>query len=112
CSSDLVREGHFERGGQRTDIMPWILQNRENLVLKPADAWGAEGVHLGWKTTQSEWEAAVDAALRQGDQVVQERIGIPREDFPDADEGALRYRTMRTEISPYTFHPRTTAEVL
>jgi hypothetical protein len=44
--------------------------------------------------------------------VVQERIAIPLEEYPDADEGSLRYRTMRTEISPYTFHPRTTAEVL
>lgn len=107
-----VREGRIERDGGSTDIMPWIVDHRENLVLKPADAWGAEGVRLGWKCTQSDWEAAVAEGLRLGDWVVQERIGIPLEDFPDADEGVLRYQTMRTEISPYTFHPRTTAEVL
>lgn len=107
-----VRDGRFERDGRRIDIVSWTLANRERLVLKPADAWGAEGVKLGWHCDAAEWEAALAEALRVGDHVVQARVEIPQEAYPDADEGVLRYRRMRTEISPYTFHPRTTAEVL
>lgn len=107
-----VRDGRFERDGRRIDIVSWIVANRERLVLKPADAWGAEGVKLGWHCDQAEWEAALAEGLRVGDHVVQERVDIPQESYPDADEGVLRYRPMRTEISPYTFHPRATAEIL
>lgn len=107
-----VRDGHLERDGERLDLLPWMERNQQRLVLKPSDAWGAEGVRLGWKTPPAEWKAALDEALRRGDHVVQERIEIPLEEFPDADDGQLRYRAMRTEISPYTFHPRTVCECL
>lgn len=107
-----VRDGRFLHGDRRFDIVPWIVANREQLVLKPADAWGAEGVTLGWHCNEAEWEAALAEGLRTGDHVVQERVDIPQETYPDADEGVLRYRPMRTEISPYTFHPRVTAEIL
>ena len=107
-----VREGWFERNGRRADIASFVAKNREQLVLKPSDAWGAEGVRLGWQCSDSEWEAALAEALRVGDHVVQERVDIPQEPYPDHDDGALRYRPMRTEISPYTFHPRTTGEIL
>lgn len=107
-----VRDGRVDRQGRSFEILKWIGGNRDTLVLKPADAWGAEGVTLGWKTSQAEWDAALDEAIRRADYVVQERIAIPIEDFPDAEDGALRYRPMRTEISPYTFFPHATCEVL
>lgn len=107
-----VREGFFERDGRRVDATDWIVANRLQLVLKPADAWGAEGVRLGWTCSEAEWEHAVAEALRLGDHVAQERVQIPQEPFPEADDGTLHHRLMRTELSPYTFHPRATAEIL
>ncbi|NDD29317.1 MAG: hypothetical protein EB084_13725 [Proteobacteria bacterium] len=107
-----VRDGAFERDGRKEDIGPWILANRERLVLKPSDAWGADGVRLGWTCTDGEWSSALAEALRVGDHVVQERVAIPLERYPELDEGVLRHRDMRTEISPYTFSPRTSGEVL
>ncbi len=107
-----VREAKVRYKGDQIDVVSYVAANRERLVLKPADGWGADGVLLGWKATESQWREAVQKALLAGDHVAQERIAIPLEDFPDADEGALRYRTMRTEVSPYTFYPGTVCECL
>jgi hypothetical protein len=113
-----VREGRVPttigRGRSRNtiDLMEHLAQHRDQLVLKPADAYGAEGIVLGWHCQQGEWDAHLQRVLRAGDYVAQERVAIPTERFPDADEGRLRYRIMHTEISPYTFYPRSTSECL
>ncbi|MBM3462017.1 MAG: hypothetical protein FJX76_07950 [Armatimonadetes bacterium] len=106
-----VREGRVPWRGRSVDLISLAVSRRERLVLKPSDAYGAEGIVLGWRCSQSEWENALCDALKS-EFVVQERVAIPLEEFPDADEGTLRLRPMHTELSPYTFHPQSTAECL
>ena len=37
--------------GQRVDLVPFIVEHRERLVLKPNDEYGGKGIVLGWETT-------------------------------------------------------------
>src|ERR1700724_297409 len=69
--------------GESIDLLAFIRKERENLVLKPSDEYGGTGVTLGWETSESAWDAAIQAAIsRQGAEatgacwIVQERIPI------------------------------------
>jgi len=106
-----VRDGRVRRGDRTVDLLRHAARNRERLVLKPSDAYGAEGIVLGWHCDDAAWSRALDGALG-GDFVLQERVAIPSEDFPDAEDGSLRYRRMHVEISPYTYLDGVTCELL
>src|SRR6202795_826425 len=43
------------------DLLAFIRKERENLVLKPSDEYGGTGVTLGWETSDSAWETAIQA---------------------------------------------------
>ncbi|HET6763908.1 MAG TPA: hypothetical protein VFH27_09550, partial [Longimicrobiaceae bacterium] len=64
--------------GQTIDLVPWIAENREWLVLKPNDDYGGRGIMLGWTVDQETWDAALKTAI-DTPYVVQERIVLPRE---------------------------------
>ncbi|HEV8228680.1 MAG TPA: hypothetical protein VGQ86_01890, partial [Candidatus Limnocylindria bacterium] len=76
-----VREGHTTYGDRVIDLAEFVIRNRERLVLKPNDEYGGKGVVLGWTVDRHDWEQALLAALTTSF-VVQERVGVPKEDFP------------------------------
>ena len=49
-----MAEGYTTFDGKRTDLLPFIAQNREHLVLKPNDEYGGKGVSIGWTITDEE----------------------------------------------------------
>ena len=34
------------------DLVPWVLANKDKLVLKPNDDYGGKGIVLGWTVDQ------------------------------------------------------------
>jgi hypothetical protein len=84
---------------------------RENLVLKPSDEYGGTGVTLGWETSESAWDAAIQAAISSpGSEnngacwIVQERIPIRREVFPYITaSGEVEFHDMLVDFAPYLF---------
>src|SRR4051812_39470746 len=72
------------RNGRRGELMRMAEEDREHLVLKPNDEYGGTGVKLGWEMTAADWRAALDTALADasGTWIVQERIAVRREEFP------------------------------
>jgi hypothetical protein len=98
-----VKTAHY---GQPIELLPFIENERENLVLKPSDEYGGSGVTLGWETSESAWDAAIERALsaKNGAWIVQERIPIRREVFPYiASVGKVDYRDMLVDFAPYLF---------
>jgi hypothetical protein len=98
-----VKTAHY---GQPIELLAFIEEQRENLVLKPSDEYGGSGVTLGWETSESAWDAAIALALsgKNGAWIVQERIPIRREVFPYiADVGKVDYRDMLVDFAPYLF---------
>jgi hypothetical protein len=47
------------------DLVPFIVEHRENLVLKPSDDYGGAGVVLGWEVDPAAWEQALRKALAE-----------------------------------------------
>jgi len=98
-----VKTAHY---GQAIDLLAFLRKERQNLVLKPSDEYGGSGVTLGWETTESAWDEAIELALtaKNGAWIAQERIPVRREVFPYiADLGKVDYREMLVDFAPYLF---------
>jgi hypothetical protein len=69
--------------GQQGDLLSYVRQERETLVLKPNRAYGGEGVLIGLSATQAEWESTLDRILSQDERwVVQQVAPLPVNEFP------------------------------
>jgi len=102
-----VRTMHY---GKSVDLLTFMRAQRENLVLKPSDEYGGTGVTLGWETSESAWDASIQAAASSegvegaGAWIVQERISIRREVFPYITaSGDVEFRDMLVDFAPYLF---------
>jgi hypothetical protein len=105
----LVSDAATTKDGRRTGLLELAERERERLVLKPNDEYGGTGVKLGWEMTHGDWSAALATAIADapGTWVVQERIPIRREVFPQFDEaGTVTMRDMLVDFAPYLFRGR------
>ncbi len=86
------------------DLVPFIRENRDRLVLKPNDDYGGHGIHIGWESDAAEWDAAIEEALA-GDYLVQERVPTAREVFPALvdDDGHYELAEQLVDLDPLLF---------
>lgn len=98
-----VAEGYTTYNGEQVDLVPFIVGNRENLVLKPNDEYGGKGVAIGWVQSQQEWEAALAEAL-ESSFVVQWVVQLDHEPYPfyDASSG-VSFRDLTADLDPFLF---------
>lgn len=102
----LLREGKSTYFGESVDLVPYVRKRRNDLVIKPNDEYGGTGVNLGWEMDEHQWDAAIQAALADtaGAWVVQERIAVRREVFPQFAPGAgATMREVLVDLAPYLF---------
>jgi hypothetical protein len=85
---------------QSIDLIPYILANKDRLVLKPNDDYGGKGIVLGWTVDQAAWERGVQVALTTP-YIVQERINLPSEPFPSLVDGKLHVSDRMLDTAPY-----------
>jgi glutathionylspermidine synthase len=97
----ILRPGRTTYGAWRFELLSFVSENRERLVLKPASDYGGRGVMLGRETDQETWEAAVEEHAKSGDHIVQEYVPIPEEMFPAIEDGRVQMRLKRFNINPY-----------
>lgn len=98
-----VAEGHTLYRGQKIDLPAFIRANRERLVMKPNDEYGGKGVHIGWETSDGDWERAFAEALRSS-YVVQEKVELQRVTFPELTASReLVFRDLVVDLDPFVF---------
>jgi hypothetical protein len=89
---------------QEIDLLPFCVQNQDQLVLKPNDEYGGKGVLIGWETDTVTWENALRAAL-DDPSIVQERVKIAYEDYPALDAaGNVVIGQRLVDSDPFVFH--------
>jgi len=98
-----VREGRTTRDGKQVDLVPHIRENRDGLVLKPNDEYGGKGVHIGWEMTASQWDRALAEALSSSF-VVQAKVDLRRETFPEIGPSGLQFRDLVVDLDPFVFN--------
>jgi uncharacterized circularly permuted ATP-grasp superfamily protein len=100
-----VEERRSVYRAQPIDLVPFILEHRETLVLKPSDDYGGAGISLGWEVDAAAWEQAVTKALGEP-YVVQERITLPSEPFPSVVDGRLDIQNRMLDTAPFIAYGR------
>ena len=98
----ILNEGQtLDPQGNRIDLVDYVRDHRDDLVLKPAHAAGGEGVHLGWRCTDAQWADAVREAV-EGEWVVQEKIQVTQEAYPVLEKG-FALRDFYEDTDPFHF---------
>lgn len=100
----LARDG--SDAGVEIDLVSWMREKKERLVLKPNDDYGGHGIYLGWQSSVSEWDDAIAAALKDGDYLVQERVTTSKEKFPMlfGYDGEIQMVEQLVDLDPLLFN--------
>ena len=98
-----VEQRHVRYRDKAIDLIPYIVEHRESLVLKPNDEYGGKGIVLGWQTDAAGWEQAIQTALFEP-YIVQERVAIPSEPYPSLVDGRLELTDRMLDTNPFVFY--------
>lgn len=95
----FLREGNTTGpDGTAVDLLPWVEQHREALVLKPVYGQQGDSVLLGYEATPEAWRAA----MSKRDMVVQRRVVPVRQTFAVAAPGTqVGYVQAHHDIAPF-----------
>ena len=100
-----VRAGKSDYYGDEIDLLEFISERRDRLVLKPNDDYGGHGIYIGWNTDETSWDKAIQTSLRNGDYVVQERVPTAREVFPAlTEDGKIQFAEQLVDLDPLLFN--------
>jgi Glutathionylspermidine synthase preATP-grasp len=97
----ILRPGRVTYGSWTIDLLPFVADNRERLVLKPASSYGGRAVALGMETAQDRWEEIIADHAERADFIVQEYVPVPEEMFPTIEDGHVQMRLKRFNINPF-----------
>jgi hypothetical protein len=86
---------------EEIELIEFVRKNREQFLLKPNDDYGGKGISLGWETSQSGWETALNEAL-QDSFIVQERAEIEKRVFPVFNE-TVELEELLVDFDPFLF---------
>ena len=100
-----VRAGRSDYYGEAIDLLEFIGERRDRLVLKPNDDYGGHGISIGWNTDEISWDEAIHHALANGDYLVQERVPTAREIFPAlTTSGTIAFAEQLVDLDPLLFN--------
>jgi Glutathionylspermidine synthase preATP-grasp len=97
----ILRPGRVNYREWKVDLLPFVADNRERLVLKPASDFGGHGVALGMETDEAAWAQMIEAHAETADFIVQEYVPVPEEMFPTIVDGHVQMRLKRFNINPF-----------
>ncbi len=101
----IVRAEQSDYRGEEIDLVKFIVENSEKLVLKPNDDYGGHGITIGWNIDEIGWDEALRAALVNGDYLVQERVPTAREMFPALkSDGTIEFAEQLVDLDPLLFN--------
>ena len=96
----VVEERSTSYNGDAIDLLPFIASRRETMVLKPNDEYGGKGIVLGWTVDDTTWQSAIRTALAEPF-IVQERVEVPSEPWPEWVDGALHIDDRMLDTAPF-----------
>ena len=96
----LVAERNTTVGGSNIDLLPYIAEHKDQLVLKPNDEYGGKGIVIGWEVDDAAWKSAIATALAEP-YIVQQRIALPTEAYPSLVDGKVIVAERMVDTAPY-----------
>ena len=100
-----VRAGMTNYAGNTVDLIKLLRGNRDKFLLKPNDDYGGSGIIVGWESTESEWDSAIEHSLGEPF-VVQERAAVEKVEFPMYDGARAEMHELLIDFDPFLFRGR------
>jgi len=88
--------------GREVDAKPFLTSEKDDLVIKHANAYSSAAVYIGEDVARDEWRTIVDEAL-EGDWIVQEKIELPEMDMEYWEDEKLKTARCIYNINPYIY---------
>jgi hypothetical protein len=98
----VVKTGKTTYREQTVDLLDFIRENREKLVLRPNDEYSDLHSFIGYEHDEGSWARAIREAQRSP-YVVQERVPPSRSVFPLMSYGHLEFKEMQVDVQPQAF---------
>ncbi len=102
-----VKSGKTTYQNQEIDLIKFITDNQDRLLLKPNDDYGGHGITIGWETDRDSWARSIQHAI-ENPFVVQERVHIAYEDYPSYVDGKLHIGQRLVDTDPFLFGTQVT----
>jgi hypothetical protein len=83
----LIEGPTTDPAGQRIDLLPWAIAQRQQLVCKPVSGYGGAGVVLGWTVEEAQWREGLEQAMPGGGSLLQQRVTLIPQPYPTLAEG-------------------------
>jgi uncharacterized circularly permuted ATP-grasp superfamily protein len=99
--TEILADNEVTFRNRRVHLRDFILENKNLLVLKPANMYGGKNVYLGLETSQETWERVMNQHIEDESWVVQEYIDIPTDIYPEIGEG-ISFKRKYVNINPFT----------
>jgi len=96
--------------GSRIELRSFVSQNKDDLVLKPANSYGGKDVYLGRETGREIWKNIIERRIGSEEWIVQEYVPIPQEFFPVISEKTT-ISLKKVNINPFAFLGRYTGTI-
>jgi len=96
----IVAERKTLYQGQIVDLLPFLMQQQAELVLKPNDEYGGKGIVLGWEVDGETWSAALKQALAEP-YIVQKRVKLQTEPYPSFVDGRVQVLDRMQDTNPF-----------
>jgi uncharacterized circularly permuted ATP-grasp superfamily protein len=98
--TEILADNVVSFGKKRVNLRDFIIENKDILVLKPANMYGGKNVYIGLETSQETWERVMNQHIGDESWVVQEYVEIPTDVYPEIGEG-ISFRRKYVNINPF-----------
>ena len=88
--------------GTKVDAKDYLLNNRERLVIKHANAYSSVAVFIGDDCDEKKWGGIVEEALT-GDWIVQEIIDLPEREIEYWENNKINRARCIYNVNPYMY---------
>jgi hypothetical protein len=98
----IVKAGKTMWRDRQVDLIEFIRENRETLVLRPNDDYSDLHSYIGYEHDDGAWDRAMREAQRSP-YVVQESVRPVHSVFPMLTYGHLEFKEMQVDVQPQAF---------
>lgn len=101
--TEILRDDKVDFHGFKVGLRDFIIDNKDQLVLKAAQSYGGKDVVLGFEASDEDWAALMDKHIDDGTWIVQQLVKIPKELFPEVHDGKVEMKLLNVNINPLAF---------
>ncbi len=101
--TEILRDDKVEFHGFLVNLKDFVMDNKDQLVLKAAQSYGGKDVFLGFETSAEDWANLVEKHIEGNAWIVQELVKIPKELFPEVDGDNVQMKLLNVNINPLAF---------